>query len=269
MSITERVSRKFTIPAIREIYMPEPRPSPEKDAEFGIVELEDGSAGLYYAWLGDSQRGMNERFDIDDIVGQNPLTLANSYLGRLEDERSLGLAAINAVTHSVLRQCGFSVNTAGNSLGGMKFKHDDYVGMVGYFPSLINKIRDMNINLTVIEKKSRFLMRDTDVEVTLDIKKLHLCNKIIVTAATMLNDTIDEVLGYTRQAEMVIVLGPTAGFFPDPLFERGVTAVGGSRIVDADVAINRLRNEKGLGDCARKYIIYKDAYPGIDRLIQR
>jgi len=101
------------------------------------------------------------------------------------------------------------------------------------------------------------------VEVTPDSEQLRSCNKIIITAATMLNNTMDEILRLVSHAERLVVLGPTAGFFPDPLFARGVSAVGGTEITDADAALLRLRNKQGLGDAARKYIIRRQHYPRV------
>ena len=88
--------------------MPEPTPSPNRDSEFGIVVLEDGSAGLYYAWMGEAQKGMNQRYHVDDFIGSSPLDMLRLYQGQHEADRSLGMAAINAISQSVFRQAGLS-----------------------------------------------------------------------------------------------------------------------------------------------------------------
>ncbi len=134
--------------------------------------------------------------------------------------------------------------------------------MIGFFPSLVRRLREQNIRVSVIEKKSHLVQSDELVNVTLDTSELLTCNKILSTASTLLNDSIDEILEYTKSAEVVVIVGPTAGFFPDPLFKRGVSAVGGSMIVDVNLAISRLSSEQGLGDSARKYVIKKKNYPG-------
>ena len=257
----EQANRLWKLPVIREIYIPEPEPSPDKDAEFGMVVLDDGSAGLYYAWLGPAQSGMQERFNIAGFTGQNPMKLARLYHSDREDDCSLGLAALNAITQCVFRLAGYTPDPAVESLGELTLQSTDHPGMVGYFPSLVKKIRTQNIPLTVIEKKSQFLGKDGLAQVTLDPEQLRSCNKIIITAAAMLNNTMDEILRLVSHAESVIVLGPTAGFFPDPLFARGVASVGGTEITDADTAILRLRNKQRLGDTARKFIIRHQYYP--------
>lgn len=241
--------------AIRDIHMPEPVPAPDKDAEFGMVVLEDGSAGLYYAWLGDAQQGMNERYAAAQLKQLTALELAGYFSSNAEDQSSLGLAAINAITQCAWRHASYSPPPAPDSLGALNIEDADHVGMVGYFPSLVKKLRARQVRLTVIEKKPQFVMHEDQVQVTLDPAQLHHCNKILVTAATLLNDTLDDVLQHAEHAENVTVLGPTAGFFPAPLFKRGVTAVGGTEITDAVAAIRRLRRRETLGDAARKFLI--------------
>ena len=73
-------------------------------------------------------------------------------------------------------------------------------------------------------------------------------------------DSLDEILTFCQSAEVITVVGPTAGFLPDPLFKRGVSTIGGSEIVDVSLAIARLRSEQGLGDAARKYILRPEDY---------
>lgn len=268
IELAEAAAARFDIPPVREIYLPDPQPSPDKDAEFGIVILEDGAAGLYYAWLGDDQLSMNERFSPVDLEGVPVLELVELYKSEHPSDCSLGLAAINAICRSVFRRTAFVRDAATDSLGGMDFTPADHVGMIGYFPSLVNKLRERKIRLTVVEKKDKFLEIDELFEVVLEPERLQDCNKVISTASTLLNNSIDNMLGYVKAASEVVIIGPTAGFFPDPLFARGVTAIGGSEVIDADTAVARLRSDQRIGDAGRKFIIRRDNYPGINNILQ-
>jgi uncharacterized protein len=266
LELSEVAARKFDIPAIKKVFMPEPQPSPDKDSEFGIVVLDDDSSGLYYAWMGDAQTGMNQRYADLEFSGMSALELAHYFSREHEADRSLGLAAINAISQSVFRQSNYQLDTAMNSMGELDVQENDHVGMIGYFPSLVRRLRAQNVQVTVIEKKLHLVQADEQVKVTLDPRELLSCNKILSTASTLLNDSVDETLEYTRSAEVVVIVGPTAGFFPDVLFSRGVSCVGGSMIVDVDLAISRLSSEQGLGDAARRYVIKKNNYPGFAEL---
>jgi len=87
------------------------------------------------------------------------------------------------------------------------------------------------------------------------------------TASTLLNDSLDDILAHCTAAEVLVVVGPTAGFLPDPLFSRGVSAVGGSEIVDVALATERISRKQGLGDAARKYLLRAQGYPGAAALL--
>lgn len=262
LALAGRACEQYSIPVVERIFMPEPRPSPERDSEFGIVVLEDDSAGLYYAWLGDAQKGMNERYAPGEFIGQSPLKLVEFYKSDDEADRSLGMAAINAISQSVMRQAGISLPDAGSSMGELDVRAGDRVGMIGFFPSLVRRLQAMQVQVTVIERKQHLLREEEYLRMTMDPAALRRCNKVLSTASTLLNDSLDEILGFCTLAERIVVVGPTAGFLPDPLFSRGVSAIGGSQIVDTRLAIARMGQDQGMGDAARKYLLRKENYPG-------
>ena len=248
-------SKKIEIPSIKQVYMPEPRPAPDKDSEFGIVVLQDNSAGLYYAWMGDSQKGMNKRYRMQDFIGEHPMQLVELYRNDDEADRSLGMAALNAISQSVFRQSAYDLPVAADSIGELELQAGDHLGMVGFFPSLVRKLSQRDIRLTIIEKKQQVIGAHDELNISADLAVLGACNKVLSTASTLLNDSLDEVLDKCRSAERIVLVGPTAGFLPDALFRRGVNAIGGSQVVDVPLAIERLSREQGLGDAARKYLL--------------
>ena len=268
LGLVETVAEQIDLPSVDWVYIPEPDPGPGRHTEFGIVTLRDGSAGLYYAWLGASQKGMGSRYEPDEFSGRHPVELARYCAGDDEADCSLGLAAINAITRHVYRQAGFTPGDALDSMGILDVAASDHVGMVGYFPSLVKRLRNNGTRLTVIEKKPQFHKRQENFLVSADMQTLDGCNKVMITASTLLNNSIDEVLEYSHRAERRVMIGPTAGFFPDSLFARGISAIGGSEIRSAQQARQRLSANQGLGESARKFLISAPDYPGLDRMMQ-
>jgi uncharacterized protein (DUF4213/DUF364 family) len=267
LELTERTARAMPISPLAHAYIPEPDPDAGKHTEFGILALADGGAGLYYAWLGDSQRGMSAKYAEAWLLGQAPLELARRYASTDQAECSIGLAAISAITQSLYARAGFGAESAPDTAGALDANPGDHLGMVGYFPSLVGKLRAPGVRLTVIEQHDDLVQRGENFEVTLDPRQLSACNKILITAATLLNDTLEGLLAHAALAERIVVLGPTAGFFPDPLFARGVTAIAGTRLIDPVVAIARQRAEQSMGDSARKFLLERDRYPGFEQLL--
>lgn len=266
LDLVARADAAFDIPAIAEIYIPPYRPQPEKQADFGILALADGSSGLFYTLLGNHGETFEQYFDTRALLEQKPIAVAALYAGDSEAERSLGLAVINAITAFVYRQRGYAPDTAGDSLGELDLKAGDHLGMVGYFKPLMQRIKANRPRITVLEKKTDIDDLDLDVTLKHDPACLDECNKILCTASTLLNNSVESILAHTRAAEAMVIIGPTAGFFPDPLFHRAVSAIGGSRVVDTQAAMENLRQGRGLGDSVVKYLIKRSDYPGFDQL---
>lgn len=266
LSLVEQVDARIKLPAVRRVYIPELRIARDKNAEFGLVELDDGAAGLFYAWLGESQNGIGERYVVEDLVGAKALDIARNIAGDDDIQRSLGLAAINAITQSVFTRLNVGSIAASDSMGGLSLAAGDQLGMVGNFPSLVRQARSLEIPVTVVEKKHHMLKQEQGTRITLDPMTLRDCNKIICTAATLINDSVDEMLSYCSHAETVVMIGPSASFFPDPLFARGVAVVGGTRVLDPSALIVAQRMGESLGTSARRYTLSGASYVGIAKL---
>ena len=266
LALALRAGARWILPPVARVYIPEPQPDPARDAEFGLVALADGGCGLYYAWLGASQRGMSRRFDADSFCGVEALQLAALYSSEDEAERSLGLAAINAITASVWQQGGFVPPTAQSSFG-FEVRPHDHLGLVGNFPSLVRQAQARGARVTVLERKAHMATSGPSIEITLDPRALRECRKVVITAATLINDTLDEVLGNLTAGAQVTMVGPTAGCFPDPLFARGVHAMGGTRVIDPATAYARLVGGEKLKESARRFLLTPTSTPSFAELL--
>jgi uncharacterized protein (DUF4213/DUF364 family) len=269
LATIEHIDTTLAIPRVRSVWIPEPTIAADKDAEFGVIELEDGSAGLFYAWLGESQAGISARYVATTLAGQSAIALARYFAGGDDMARSIGLAAINAITQSLFTRARYEPPLAENSMAGLELAAGDRLGMIGNFPSLVRQAGTLGVPVTVVERKPHMVRESRDCVITLDPLRLAGCNKIICTAATLINDTIDDMLAYCRGADVIAVLGPSASFPPEPLFDRGISIVGGSRVSDAAAAIAMQQAGKGLRGCSRRYVIERSAWPGTAALLAR
>ena len=267
LALAEAAERRLALAAVSAILVPPRRDHPPMQGEFGVVMLADGSAGFFYALLEDTLRRLHEELDRAGAAGLPPLVLA----GRIESEdaleRAVALGAISAISQHVFRRAGFTPPAAKSSLGGEAFGPDDHVGMVGLFPSLSRRLRDQGVPLTVLELREDRVQREPRFEVTLDPSKLGRCNKILCTASTLINGTLDAVLAECTSAERVSLIGPSASTFPDPLFGRGIDVVGGARVADPRALRTRLQIGDGWGDAVERYTIWPGAYPGFEGLL--
>jgi len=261
LACAERAAVRLTLPAVKALHVPAMRENPGMESEFGLVVLEDGSAGFFFALLGDTLQRLHAGVCSEGSEGGSPLLLARG----IEDDdavtRAVALGAISAITQHVFKGAGYAPPAAANSLGGGEFSAADHVGMVGLFPSLSKA-------LTVLELRADKVQRDGNFEVTLDPTALRDCNHILCTASTLINGTLDTVLGQVAGAGHVALIGPSASCFPDPLFARGIHVLGGATVLDADELAARLANGEPWGDSVRRYAIDATDYPGLDTLLK-
>ena len=134
--------------------------------------------------------------------------------------------------------------------------------MIGFFRPLIGRIVESGARLTIVELKADLVGEGPGYRVTLDAGELADCNKVVSTSTLLLNDTLDAMLAHCRSARWFAMVGPSAGCLPDALFERGVTLVGGSWILDGPAYVDALRRGESRGPYARKFAIRSGDYPG-------
>ena len=256
-----QVARTVAFPPIAEIAVPATASRPCQDAEFGLVILEDGSAGAFYVWLDDTLHALGG-IDLEALKGRLPADLLADVSHREIERRALGLGVMNAMTQSLFRQASFDVPNAA-SMGGMSFVKGDRVGMVGLFPSLSRRLHSDGVDLVVIEKREALLDDTGGLNVTLDASALEACNKVLITGSTLLNDSLAQTLTHCRHAERVAVIGPTASCLPDAVFAQGVHCFGGAKVRDLDALLHRRRSQLPWGDSVDKYLLDADSYPGV------
>ena len=177
--------------------------------------------------------------------------------------RTLGFAACNALSRTVMDRMGFAPPRATDSIGGIAPQAGDHVGMVGLFSPLLKQVTAAGARLTVIELNPDYAGHYDGYRVTLDAAELEACNKVLSTSTILLNHTVDAMLAHCRRAERIVLIGPSAGCLPDPLFARGVTVVGGSWVTDHAGFIDALRRGDSWSAFAYKFALAAADWPGL------
>jgi uncharacterized protein len=256
-------------PRVRALHLPPAPWNGSRDGEFGALELDDGSLGLSYVLLDGTLAALFGGAQGQDLVGADALAVARGWAHGQGAERTLGFAAVNALTRHLFDRTGFSPPDATDSIGGLAPQQGEHVGMVGYFPPLVKRVTACGARLTVLELKADLLGRGDGFRVTLDPRDLEGCDKLLSTSTVLLNDTLDEVLSHCAAARAFAMIGPGASCLPDPLFRRGVTLLGGVWIEQAEAFKQALATGQPWGRHARKFALARDAYPGIEALLGR
>lgn len=260
----ERVAMRCAPPPVRSFELPPPEPvdPANPDAEpwricnnFAALVLADGSVGMTYTAIDDALAGLLRELPGMPLAGRPVIELAALYAQPAGWQRSLGLAAINAISQYAMREEGVVLQPCPDTLEMLAIAPGDRIGMVGWFGRLIEPIRATGASLTVIELDPKYLRREPGLVVTLDASELRACNKVLLTGTTLLNGTLDGLLELTRRAERVCMIGPTAGCLPEALFAHGLTAIGGSRIDSIDHFMSLWSSAGRWREASTRYLI--------------
>lgn len=254
------------LPRVAAVHLPLAAEEGSRESEFCGVELDDGSIGLSFLLLGDTFARLRDGDPAAALRGRSALELARAYLDDDPVRRTLGFAAVNAISQRFFRESGYALDTASDSIGSLDPQPGERIGMVGLFGPLVPRIVDAGASLVVLELQSRLAGDHDGWRVTLDPAELAGCGKVLSTTTVLLNDTLDRVLGAARGARWLALVGPGGGCVPDELFARGVTLLGGTTIVDRAGFADAVARGEAWGRHARKYVIVRDRYPGFEAL---
>ncbi len=241
-------------PRVAALHLPPAPGSGGKDAEFGAIALDNGALGLSYLLLDDTALALRGTAAGAPLIGRDALGLARRWAAADASaaERALGFAAVNALSRHLLDRDGLRPADAPDSIAGLDPQPGEHIGMVGYFPPLVKQVTARGARLTVVELRADLAGRHAGFDVTLDPAALRGCDKVLMTSTVLLNDSLDSLLAHCAHARDIAMVGPGAACLPEPLFARGVTALGGNWIEDADGFVAALRSGAPWGRYARK-----------------
>jgi uncharacterized protein (DUF4213/DUF364 family) len=108
--------------------------------------------------------------------------------------------------------------------------------MVGSLHPFIKPIRKKAKELCIIER-SPFLRDEGTFPDTAAEDLLPKADVVVATGSSLANGTIDRILELSNNASEFALVGPSVNVIPNPLFDKGVTAMGGVKILDGDKMI--------------------------------
>ena len=200
------------------------------------------------------------------LAAAGALALARLWRDGQGAERTLGFAAVNALSRHLLDQAGTVPPTATDSIGGLVPTAGERIGMVGFFPPLVRQIADTGARLTVVELRADLAGAHPGFAVTLDPAALqdtlHFPDDLAGIFHRAQHQCADHGIdGLCRQVEFPGADRPQfavqrvfAGCLPQPLFDRGITALGGTWVEDGPALAAALRSGAPWSGFARKVL---------------
>lgn len=231
------------------------------DARIGVfytaARLADGAAGVAFTPrdLADTvccPRAAAAAPLVGRLAGRAAWDLAREALSPSPLRRAVGVAVLNALSAVAIARHGVPggrVETGADALEAAGLEPTDRVVMVGTFTPFIKALRGRVARLSVIDRHPEALRpaeRPLWVPPHAAATALAEASVALVTGSALVEGGLDDLLTATAGARAVILAGPTASPWPPPFFARGVTVLGGVRVLDADRML-RLVGEGGAG----------------------
>ena len=161
------------------------------------------------------------------LLDKTPRDLVQMVYSESILEAAIGMATINSLLEVDLHSCT-ELNAAEVILDKGEGKR---VAIVGHFPFL-PRVREKAKALWVIEKNPR----EGDLNETDADRFIPQADVVALTGTSLTNHTLPRLLDLCKPGAFVIMLGDTVPLSP-VLFDYGVDALSGTRVIDADLAL--------------------------------
>ncbi len=237
-----------------------------KDSKFCAIELSTGAIGISFASYIPPDATNAEAGQLHRIIGKSTSNFV-PLLGKdnaLPIERALAMAVINALSTKYIEEKKLTSKLLyEDGIVTLNIQPCDVIGMIGLFTPSIVPIAKQASFLHVVELNPDLVQSHEKWDVTMDHSILKKCNKIIVTGSVLLNGSLSSLLELITHAEHVALIGPTASFLPDPLFDLGFDIVGGTIVVDPIEFKKLFTNSRPWGNSAKKFVVQKKSWSEI------
>ncbi|GAP12009.1 uncharacterized conserved protein [Bellilinea caldifistulae] len=184
--------------------------------------------GLAATLRNEGEHGSNRIRDVGSLHLKTAQELAGWLKSENPLEASLGMAAVN----SLLPPPPENLLTEINAFDYLQtIAAGKTVVMVGHFPQ-VEKLRHSGARVLILEKQPR--ERDLPAEAAPDV--VPLADILAITGMTLVNHTLEDLLGWRSPHSLVMLLGPSTPLTP-LLFDFGIHLISGTQIVDEQAAL--------------------------------
>ena len=207
---------------------------------YTAVLLDDNSAGVAYTFKECLPPGCDVFQGKRPVAGKQASETLDYLLSPDLLERAVGLATANAlINHSS------SGLIEGDILDALACNADDRVGMVGYFPPLMPvlkpKVRELLVFETLLKDLPGVYAEDKAPAL------LPACTVAIITATTLINNTLPPLLQACGSCRAVAIVGATTPLAPEVFKPNGVTLLSGIVVTNSQGILRQVSEGGGMG----------------------
>jgi hypothetical protein len=210
------------------------------------VKLDNQAAGIAAVLPDNSGRGCMALKEAGTYTGAGAESMLK-YL--LESKNSLHLSIGLALANALVK---LPVDTHEDREATTYFniKSGEKVAMVGLFAPLVERIRATSAQLTIIEKNPARINLLSGEEKKHALKE---CDVAIITATTLLNNSLEETLAMLGRPRIVALMGPSTPLVPEIFLGTPINHLGGAIVTNAQRVL-QIISEGGGTPALRPYL---------------
>jgi uncharacterized protein len=160
--------------------------------------------------------------------------------------RAIGIATVNALAECCWHRRpspDVRLQTGIDAFDATAIRHGDKVVVVGAFVPFLKELKRRRQSFLVLEQDPATLKADElpffrPAEAAAEI--VPLADVVLITGATLVNATLEDLLALARPEARVAIIGPTVGMLPDAFLARGADILGGVLIKEPDAFLDLL-----------------------------
>jgi uncharacterized protein len=180
------------------------------------------------------------------LAGRPAADLAREALSGNGIRRAVGIATVNALADCCWRRRPrpeVELCPGVDAFDATEIRDGDKVVVVGAFVPFLKELKRRGQPFLVLEQDAATLKADElpffrPAEQAAVI--LPAADVMLITGATLVNNTLEDLLALARPATRVTIVGPTVGMLPDAFFARGADVLGCVRITAPDAFLDLL-----------------------------
>lgn len=165
---------------------------------------------------------------IEEMMEGNPL------------KRAMGIAVLNALSMTCWERrppARYSIKSGVDAIDEVVIPDTAYVVVVGAILPVLRALKRRGRPFGILELDPTVLKPDEiphwirPEQASAEVSQADL---LLITGTTLINDTLEGLLGLRKPGARAIVMGPTASGLPDAFFRRGVEMLGGVKVTEPD-----------------------------------
>jgi uncharacterized protein (DUF4213/DUF364 family) len=199
------------------------------------------------------------------LAGRTAAELIEGALAENGLSRAVGIATLNALAELCWRRRpnpAVALLAGADAFDASEIREGERVVLVGAFIPFLKALKRRHQPYLVLEQNPAVLKAEEMPfyrRADLAPEVVPGADVLLISGATLLNDTLEDLLALAAPAARVTVLGPTVGMLPDAFLARGADILGTVRITRPDAFLDLLAEGGSaphfLGQSAEKIVL--------------